>query len=97
MQDHDDPPLPAAVRGPDGVIRGVRGGNARRFHLVRDADISGVSGTGVVAEGIRFSDGTAVTRWIVGDHPSTVVWPRTESVIAVHGHGGATRLLWLDS
>ena len=69
----------------------------RRFELHRDVDVSGVSGVGVVAEGVAFSDGTSVVRWIVGDHHSTVVWADVESVVAIHGHNGATRLVWVDS
>lgn len=68
----------------------------RRFELHRDSDVSGVSGTGVVAEGIAFTDGTAVIRWTVGEHRSTVVWPDVDSVQAVHGHNGATRVVWID-
>jgi hypothetical protein len=65
-----------------------------RFHLHRDVDISGVSGTGVVAEGFVFSDGTAVVHWL-GQWASTVVHPKgPEQVEAIHGHGGATRLVW---
>lgn len=68
----------------------------RAFRLHRDTDVSGVSGTGVVAEGVEFSDGTAVVRWIVGDHRSTVVWPSLAAVEAIHGHGGATRVVILS-
>lgn len=68
----------------------------RRFQLHRDVDVSGISGVGVVAEGVEFSDGTAVVRWVTGDHRSTVVWDRIEAVEAIHGHGGATRIIWLD-
>ena len=45
----------------------------RRFELHRDHDVSGVSGTGLVAEGALFSDGVAVVRWLT-DIRSTVVW-----------------------
>ncbi len=68
----------------------------RRFQLERDHDVSGVSGTGVVAEGVEFSDRTVVIRWIVGEHQSTVVWPDIAGPEAIHGHGGATRIVWLD-
>ena len=69
---------------------------ARRFELHRDTDVSGVSGTGVVAEGAQFTDGPAVVRWIVGEHRSTVVWPDVAAVEAIHGHNGATRIVWID-
>lgn len=68
----------------------------RRFELHRDQDVTGISGVGVVAQGVTFSDGTTVVRWIVGEHHSTVVWPGIESVEAIHGHGGATRIVWVD-
>lgn len=67
----------------------------RRFNLYRYADVSGISGTGVVAEGIEFTDGTVAMRWY-GEWASTTLWPSIEAVIAVHGHDGATQVLWQD-
>lgn len=67
----------------------------RRLQLQRDTDVTGISGTGVVAEGVQFSDGRVVLRWL-GDTPSTVAWDSIEHAIAIHGHGGATRVIWLD-
>lgn len=68
----------------------------RTFELVRHADVSGVSGTGVVAEGCVFTDGSVALRWR-GDNPATAVWPDLDSVLAVHGHHGATEVNWLDA
>jgi hypothetical protein len=67
----------------------------RRFRLIRDVDESGVSGIGHVADGVRFLDGTTVVRWL-GNRASTVVWDSIADVEAIHGHGGATRLIWID-
>ena len=66
------------------------------FLLERIEDVSGVSGTGVVAEGVRFSDGTVALRW-TSDWPTSVVFHERgiDSVRAVHGHGGKTRIVWL--
>lgn len=69
----------------------------RRFVLRRSIDATGISGTGDVAEGVRFSDGTAVIRWSTGEHRSTVIWSSVEAAEAVHGHNGATRVHWLDA
>ncbi len=76
----------------------------RRFLLVRDKDVSGISGTGVVAEGVQFSDGTTVMRWLTAGtarpdvvKPTTVVHEDVASVVALHGHGGATRVVWTDA
>ncbi len=69
----------------------------RRFELHRDTDISGVSGTGVVVEGVQFSDGVVALRW-KSENPSTVIYENgIEAVEKIHGHNGATRLVWVDS
>jgi hypothetical protein len=67
----------------------------RNFELVRHSDVSGVSGTGVVAEGTVFSDGAVALRW-KGKNPSTAAWDGLAGIIAVHGHEGATEVRWLD-
>ena len=69
----------------------------RRFKLVRYTDVSGVSGTGVVAEGVEWSDGAVALHWR-GLHPTTVVWEggSIDDVLAVHGHNGATAIIWDD-
>ena len=68
----------------------------RVFRLERDVDASGVSGTGVVAEGVEFSDGTVALRWL-GGWPTSVVFHERgiRSVEAVHGHEGKTRIVFL--
>ncbi|HEY2089064.1 MAG TPA: hypothetical protein VGH54_23950 [Mycobacterium sp.] len=68
----------------------------RRFVLRRSHDVTGVSGCGDVAEGVQFTDGTCVIRWVVGEHRSTVVWPDVASAEAVHSHGGNTVVAWID-
>lgn len=67
----------------------------RMFVLQRDEDETGVSGTGIVAEGIEFSDGTVMLRWIVGEHKSSVVWETIDDVEAIHGHDGKTQIQWV--
>lgn len=67
----------------------------RRFVLVRDEDETGISGTGVVAFGVRFHDDVTVTRWN-SDVAQTCVWQSFAEVDAVHGHGGRTRIEWID-
>lgn len=65
----------------------------RLFTLERDTDVTGVSGTGTVADGVVWPDGTVSIRWR-GDRPSTVVWESLEHAEHVHGHQGATRFVW---
>lgn len=67
----------------------------RLFILQRHLDVSGVSGVGPIAEGVEWSDGTVSLRW-KGDHPSTTFWQAgIPAIEAVHGHGGATEVLYL--
>jgi len=77
------------------VVSGTVPSSPRRFQLWRHRDPSGVSGTGLIAEGTQWRDGTVSLRWY-GDHPSTVAWPSVADIVAVHGHQGATELVWLD-
>lgn len=67
------------------------------FLLERDLDVTGISGTGVVAEGVVFTDGTVALRWS-GQWPTSVVFHERgiDSVRAVHGHGGWTRIVWCE-
>jgi hypothetical protein len=67
----------------------------RRFVLSRQEDISGVSGTGIVAEGVLFASGQAVVSWLT-ERRSVVIWNNFDDVEAVHGHGGATKIEWID-
>lgn len=66
-----------------------------RFSLIREFDISGSSGTGRIADGVLFVDGSVALRWR-GEHPSTAVWARIEDAVKVHGHGGLTKVRWID-
>lgn len=74
----------------------TRGLMMRTFQLTRDVDVSGVSGTGVVADGCQFPDGTVAMRWR-GDRASTAIYSDVAVVEAIHGHGGATRIVWASS
>ena len=83
----------------------------RRFELHRNFDVSGVSGVGIVAEGVEFGKALDIT-WPDGVHTNLpagwvrLVWltavgssglyASAGEVEALHGHGGATVLVWLD-
>jgi hypothetical protein len=63
------------------------------FYLERLEDPSGVSGTGRVAEGVVFSNGWVALVWLSAS-PSLAFYLSLESVEAIHGHGGKTRLVF---
>lgn len=67
----------------------------RRFVLVRQEDVSGTSGTGVVAEGIEFSNGQAVLHWLT-QLESIAVYASMKVLDQVHGHNGKTKIEWMD-
>lgn len=72
----------------------------RRFVLERRFDVSGVSGSGIVAGGVVFPSGKCITQWrATADIPvgSTVFYESLEQIVAIHGHGGETVVRFLDS
>lgn len=65
----------------------------RTFELIRDVDLNGISGTGKVAEGAQFSDGVCTMHWVT-DYRSTSVYPDVHTLYHIHGHEGASRIVW---
>lgn len=68
----------------------------RLFNLVRLEDVSGVSGTGLVAEGCLFGSGKVVMTWL-GQHHTFEIFDYIDEVIEIHGHGGKTVIEWMDN
>lgn len=67
----------------------------RRFYLERLEDVSGASGTGIVAEGIVFTDGTCALRWMTALR-STCIYDSITAVEKIHGHEGKTLVVYPD-
>ncbi len=67
----------------------------RRFWLYRDEDETGISGCGPVAEGVLFGNGKVSITWRT-EHTSVATYDDMKTVEAIHGHGGKTRVIWLD-
>lgn len=67
----------------------------RRFYLRRYEDVSGISGHGIIAEGVRYSTGKCVLGWVT-IFRSVAVYDSLEELIAIHGHGGKTVVEWVD-
>jgi len=67
----------------------------RLFELVRHHDVSGLSGTGVVAEGVVWSGGSVSLHWLT-EWPSVATFESIDAVLAVHGHNGATTVQYRD-
>src|SRR3954452_15358425 len=70
----------------------------RRVQIVRKSDLSGISGTGVVAFGVEFPDGRCVTRWRgqTSGVSQTCIWDSIIDIEEIHGHNGSTRIEYID-
>jgi hypothetical protein len=55
-------------------------------------DVSGVSGTGKVADAVRFPDGTTVLKWN-RVASSLGVYDSLEDAVLIHGHDGRTKFV----
>jgi hypothetical protein len=64
----------------------------RFFELMRDEDISGVSGIGLVAVGVVFPSGKVVVEWL-GSRSTFGIYDDLADVERIHGHGGKTRVV----
>lgn len=67
----------------------------RLFELHRDVDSSGVSGTGVVAQGVEFDSGQCAMTWLT-EWNSVAVYPDITTLEAIHGHNGNTRVVYVE-
>ena len=78
--------------------RRVRIGAAvKTFSLVRKADVSGVSGTGIVADGALFPDGKVALCWRKSGPTgitNVIVYDAIADVETIHGHNGQTVIEW---
>lgn len=75
----------------------MRSTTPRSFLLVRYRDGSQVSGTGVVAEGTEWTDGSASLRWR-GTYPTTTFFETgVRAIEAVHGHAGDTVVVFTEA
>lgn len=87
--------VPIPVEDEKTLVAAPYTAESRRFYLLRKQDVSGVSGTGKVAEGIQYADGKCSIRWF-GPHSSTNNYDSIEDMIAIHGHEGSTEVLFYD-
>lgn len=67
----------------------------KKFHLRRDEDESGVSGTGIVAVGVILPSNRCIIEWCSKKTPanSLGIYDNMEDVRAVHSHDGKTKII----
>lgn len=64
----------------------------RTFELHRDVDETGISGAGIVAQGVEYDDRSCAMRWLTATR-STAVYASMDDIRAIHGHDGKTRIV----
>ena len=67
---------------------------ARRFILRRHEDVSGISGTGIVADGVEFMNGMVAISWR-SPHACVNVYHSMRTVTELHGHQNRTEVEWV--
>lgn len=60
--------------------------SAKSFVLNRKIDESGMSGTGIIAEGVELPNGQCIMWWIKPPH-SIQIYLNKEALLWIHGHG----------
>ena len=64
------------------------------FVLYRIKDDSGISGLGIVAEGVEFSNGKCALCWTT-KYRSVAVYDSFKELMEIHGHDGKTEVIWI--
>jgi len=67
----------------------------RRFQLNRLEDASGVSGVGLVAEGVEFSSGMVALTWLT-PFSCVAIYANMTAMEHIHGHQGKTKIKYID-
>lgn len=67
----------------------------RTFVLQRNDDETGISGTGVVAEGVEFSTGWCALSWMTSAH-SVGIYPNIKELERIRGHNGRAVVVWSE-
>lgn len=68
-------PIPKIIPTPQGM---------RKFTVWRGGDESGVSGTGIVIQGVRFADGQCAYQWLAGKSPDVEFRKSFDTLLKLH-------------
>lgn len=64
----------------------------RKFHLIREIDVTGVSGTGKVMESVELFNGAIASCWI-SDYSSQTLHQNIFAAEKIHGHEGSSKFV----
>ena len=69
----------------------------RIFKVIRSKDHSGISGTGLVAQGVEFHTGQVVIMWCCKEGKETIeIHPSLSVFLEIHGHGSSTEVIFIN-
>lgn len=66
----------------------------KQFYLNRTDDISGVSGTGIIGQGVILPSGRVVMEWTT-KHKSIAIYDSIDKIQVLHAHKG-TELIYVN-
>lgn len=70
----------------------MKGDSLQQFYLQRNEDLTGTSGTGVVARGCVLPSGKVILEW-TSFHTSIGIYNNINDVELIHGHEGRTQVV----
>lgn len=74
----------------------MKGDKVKPFYLLRHVDLTGTSGTGVVAMGAIMPSGQVFLEWTASNHVSWNMFDNIEDVNLINGHDGNTEIIYGD-
>ena len=72
----------------------MTGDEVKPFYLLRHVDLSGTSGTGIVAMGAIFPSGQVFMEWTASNHVSWNMFDNIDDVTKIHGHDGNSEIIF---
>lgn len=72
----------------------MRGDEVKPFYLLRHVDLTGTSGTGIVAMGAVMPSGQVFMEWVASNHVSWNMFDNIEDVNKINGHDGNTEIIF---
>jgi hypothetical protein len=67
----------------------------RRFKLVRSVDVTGISGTGEIAVGVRYPDGSCALFWL--NHGTHGFYKSLDQLHNIHCYNNNASIIWIDA
>jgi hypothetical protein len=66
----------------------------KQFYLLRKEDVSGVSGEGIIAQGVILHSGQVVMEWLTANG-SIAIYKSIDEIQVLHAHGGKTEVVYI--